>query len=497
MNATLRKNQREQVVALAIGCSLALAFIYIVLVLVGPAQADMGVQPILPGGSNIKPDEGTPIQMAAEKVELNVRPATELDDAVVARNPAEYGLPSSFDGSPGMYPAMADVIADFTMVNPTSEAVNMTAWFPMASALETEEWNLNPGEVVPSIQRFQVIIEGKPLEFNISELPNPKGEDKPPLPWASFPVTFPAGKETHVQISYVVPAWWSYEGLAMNLYYIFQTGAGWAGSIGTAELVLNLPYPASQETIWTMPEGGQLDGHQVRWTWKNLEPDPQDDFFVQLLLLNRWDELQAARAAVTANPRDGEAWLNLASTYSILTRGKHYSAARMLPGFGEIYQPLGVQAAQEALHLLPGDGRPHYELALLYASTLPENASREDLNPVMDELKIVEVLDPAFAPNIHDALEFMGAFWAVETTRAEASSMPKPSATTAPTLKPFPTPTSAPSAMPLPSANAIAAVTATAPAASGAGIQGTMLSLIAILVVLAIVVYLVLLRMRR
>jgi len=471
--------------------SLAMVSLSLSLPVPSPAWADMGVQPILPGGSSIQPGEETPIQMSTEKVVLNVRPATEADDKVVARNPAEYGLSGSFNGSPGMYPAIADVLADFTMVNPTNEAVSMTAWFPLASALETEEWNLNPGEVVPRIVRFQVLMDGKPLQYEVSELPNPKGEDKPPLPWASFPVTFPAGEETHVQFSYELPAWWSYEGLAMNLYYIFQTGSGWAGPIGKAELVVNLPYPASPETIWTMPEGGQSEGHQVRWIWENLEPGPEDDFFIQLLLLNRWDELQAARAAVTANPRDGEAWLNLASTYSMLTRGKHYSAARMLPGFGEIYQPLGVQAAQEALRLLPGDDRPHYELALLYTSALPENASGEDLKPVMDELKIVEELEPALAPTIHDALEFMGAFWVVETARAEASSMPEPSATTTPTLKPTLTLT------PMPSATPQSSPTVTTQAATRGSGQTMFLGILGVVIILAVAGYLIVKRLRR
>jgi hypothetical protein len=419
---------------------LVMGSILLILMVVSPVLADMGVQPILPGGSNIQPEGETPIQMASEKVVLNVRPATEVDDTVVIRNPAEYGLPGSFDGSPGMYPAVADVLADFTMVNPTNEAVSMTAWFPLASALETEEWNINPDEVVPRIERFQVILDGKPLEYTVHEMPNPKGEDKPPLPWVSFQVTFPAGEETHVQISYIVPTWWSYEGLTMNLYYVFQTGAGWAGPIGKAELLVNLPYPASAETIYEMPKGGQIEGHQVRWTWTDLEPGPQDDFFIKLLMLDRWDELQDARAAVAANPRDGESWLNLAYTYIMLTRGKAYSAARMLPGFGEIYQPLGVQAAEEALRLLPDDGRPHYELAILYASALPENASREDLQPVMDELKIVEAHEPALATNIHDAMDYLGVFWVVETARAEASSIPEPSATPHPIQKPTFTP---------------------------------------------------------
>jgi len=460
-------------------CGFVLVCILFSLLVPSSVLADMGVQPILPGGSSIKPEEETPIQMAAEKVVLNVRPATEVDDTVVKRNPEEYGLSWS-PYSPDMYPAMADVIADFTMVNPADETLSMTAWFPLASALETVEWDLLPDEIVPSIERFQVIVDGKPLDYSVSELPNPKGEDKPPLPWASFPIIFPAGEATHVQISYVLPAWWGYEGLTMSLYYIFQTGAGWAGPIGEAELVVNLPYPASTETIYAMPDGGQIEGHQVRWTWVAFEPGPQDDFFIQLMLLDRWDELQSARARVTVNPQDGEAWLNLASTYSMLTRGKHYSAAQMLPGFGETFQPLGVQAVQEALRLLPGDGRPHYELALLYASALPENATSEDLKPVMDELKIVEKLLPAYAPNVHDALDFMGAFWAVETARAEASSIPGLSATTAPTQGLIRASTPEPSMTPLP------LPTVTAPAATTGVGQGIILGIIAIVVVLVI-----------
>jgi len=127
----------------------------------------------------------------------------------------------------------------------------------------------------------------------------------------------------------------------------------------------------------------------------------------------------------------------------------------MLPGFGEIYQLIGVQAAEEALRLMPGDGRPHYELAILYASALPENASTEDLKPVMDELKIVEELEPALAPNIHDTMDFLGVFWALETARAEASLVPEPSATISPIQKTTPTlaqsSTLIPSATPQPS----------------------------------------------
>src|SRR3990170_1825670 len=57
-----------------------------------PVRADVGVQPILPDGSSIQPEVETPIQMASEKVVLNVRQATEWDGAAVKFNPMAYGL---------------------------------------------------------------------------------------------------------------------------------------------------------------------------------------------------------------------------------------------------------------------------------------------------------------------------------------------------------------------------------------------------------------------
>jgi len=432
-----------------LGCGLVLVCSLFGLLVASPARADVGVQPILPGGSSLMPEVETPVEMQAEKVTLNVRKATEADNAVVKLNPEAYGLQLV----PFWFSAVAEVQADFTMNNPASEAVSMTVWFPLASALESVEWQLSPEEIVPRIEGLQVKVDGQAVDLSVSEWPNPKGEDRPPLPWASFPVTFPAGKETIIQVSYILPAQRTVDYVGMRLYYIFQTGAGWAGPIGKAELVVNLPYPASAETIGAMPEGGHSEGQQVSWTWENLEPGPQDDFAIWLLLPERWDKLQSARAAVRANPEDGEARLNLADTYQRLTFWKYN---RVLPGFGETYQPLGVQAAQEALRLLPGDGRPHYALAMLYLVTLPENPSPEELQPVLDELKIVEDLSPALAPNVYDMLEYYintdpsaewiswSANWAAETATAALMQTPSTTPTKKPTLTLTPIPSTTP-----------------------------------------------------
>lgn len=224
----------------------------------------------------------------------------------------------------------------------------------------------------------------------------------------------------------------------MEFNYIFQTGAGWAGPIGSAELVVNLPYPASPKTIVSMPEGGKVNGQQVRWIWENLEPGPDDDFRISLMQPERWEALQADQVAVKARPKDGQAWLKLCKTYY----GLSYIRWHKIPGFGEVYAPLGLEACQEAAHLLPKsthsdglawldlcatyyrlsegetsdpllavqacqeaarllptDAAPHYGLAVLYLSKLSNNPSPAKLQPVLDELKIGQELEAAQPPS--------------------------------------------------------------------------------------------------
>ena len=64
-----------------------------------PVQADVGPRPILPGGSSLKPGEQTPIQMAAEVVTMNVRAATQADNALVKLNPGGTDITFSLSGT--------------------------------------------------------------------------------------------------------------------------------------------------------------------------------------------------------------------------------------------------------------------------------------------------------------------------------------------------------------------------------------------------------------
>jgi len=366
-------------------------------------RADIGPQPVLPGGSSIKPGEETPIQMVAEIVVMNVRTATEADNNLLKLNPHIYGF-----SQPSWYTVIADVEADFTMQNPTSESVRMTVWFPLASALENAGWSSGrPGEIAPRIETFQVSVGGNPLDYTVSKLPNPSGADKPPLPWASFPVTFPAQEETIIHVSYMLPLQPAHTGNEVALYYVFQTGAGWAGSIGQAELIVNLPYPASTETLAgkrktysrvishpilePLPSGAVLEGNQARWTWKDFEPGPENDFEIWLLRPGKWEELEAARAAVEAHPEDGQAWLDLASTYHSLSL--YWTNVYLL--FSPSYLQPCLEAYQKASELLPEHPAPHVALGLF---TLVPYLSEKDAPPeviqfVQGELQIARELE--------------------------------------------------------------------------------------------------------
>ena len=350
--------------------------------------------------------EETAIQMTSEVVTFNIRQATEADNKLVPLSPNYYG----FQHLPVWFPAVAEVIAEFTLKNPTSQSINMTVWYPLASVLDVVEWNLSSGEKIPRIEDFEAYIDGNPSNAMVSELANPKGADRPDLPWANFPVTFPAGKETVIQIRTRLPLQPSVSGIEMTLYNVFHTAAGWAGPIGQAELILNLPYPASTETLAgipsgtlkvppyyrpsqraDLPPGAVLEGNQARWTWKDLEPGPQDDFVLWLLQPDHWQELESARASVQANQADGQAWLNLGSTY--------YSLSSNGPGwptvFASIYLPQGIEAYRKSAGLLPGRSAPHAGLGLLTLELYmaDKNAPPEAIQTIQNELQTARELE--------------------------------------------------------------------------------------------------------
>ncbi len=388
---------------------LFLASLLLGLTLLTPARADVGVQPILPGGSSIEPDGQTPIVMAAEVITMNVRLATEADNAIVQLNPEAYGL----QFKPVWYKLVAEVQVEFTMYNPTAEVVSQTTWFPLASSLSSVNWELNPDEIVPRIASFAVHVNGNPLDYTTVELPNPQGTDKPLLPWASFPVSFVAGTNTSIHVSYLLPLPRAIKGSELALSYIFQTGAGWAGPIGKAELTVHLPYNASRpvEVIVRVdpshldlpyhisyPIGqdyhfGDPDDYTVHWSWENLEPTSQDDFFAWLIDPDLRQALEDSWDPIVADQENGQAYLIQGSRCLNIAIKAYNVPSIFFEGYWEMCQ----SAYMIAEYLLPDHPAPYIGLAsVLLAEIIANPEVFSDMIPqVRDQLEIAKELEQA------------------------------------------------------------------------------------------------------
>lgn len=364
---------------------LSLALLVVWLLGVTGVLADVGAVPIVPPGSGIQTLTDTPVQMQSELVRLDVRLAKEADLELFVVEPEN--IPYAME----WLPAVADVSAEFVMFNPSADDVTLTAWFPLAAGLEDTGFQ---GRISP----IEVEVAGEALPVSVVELPNPVAENLPAIPWASFPITFPAGEELVISVSYVLPPQLTPgDSIGMRFAYIFQSGASWAGPIGKAELVVSLPFEATAETVGEMPPGGEIDGDTLRWTWLELEPTAEDDFSLRTLQPTRWQEIKAKRLPLQTNPQNGQNWLALGKAYRLVV----YSKGPLLDkNFGAYYQPLAVAAFQKASELLPENAEAHVGLADMYLAAIYRStqANLDGLQKVLDELALAEQLESQRPP---------------------------------------------------------------------------------------------------
>ena len=474
-------HKRQSLVFLISG--LLLLSIILGLKMTSPARADVGIRPILPGGSNIVPAEETPIQMVTEVVTMNVRLATEADNAIIELNPEAYG----FQSDSVWYKLIAEVQADFSMWNTTASDVSLITRFPLASSLSSVNWELNANEIVPRIASFEVQVDGTSLDYTIIELPNPEGANKPLLPWASFPVIFPAKTHTSIHVSYSVPLAPSDRGTELALYYTFQTGEGWSGPFSGAELIVNLPYPSPrlEEAIVRVdpahvdqpyhvsyPIGQDFnfldpDARHVHWTWVPIKLTPRDDFFAWLIDPGIRQELEDTMTAAFSDMTNGQALLVSANMCRDVAVKKNNYPSIFYDGYFEMCQA----AYMIAEYLIPDHPAPYIGLASIeLAGVIWDPIALSDMIPqVQNQLDFARELaqaHPEWANEgdltigmVEDALSIYSANVAITAqiyatgtacvNQTEAATLVIPPSMT-PFTKPSLTPTVIPSASPKP-----------------------------------------------
>lgn len=301
-------------------------------------RADVAPPANPPGANPEAGAEGTQVRMMAETVLIEVQPGASANDL-----------------------GQAKVTADFTMRNLGSETESMAVRFPLS---------INDGfGRFPEIRSLQIKVNGRTVSTRRVMQADPlyAYED---VPWAEFDVTFPAGQDVLIQVTYGVDGTGEYPFVSYR--YIFHTGEGWKDTIGRADLIVRLPYEANPQNVifdettgWSMTiPGGRMTGNEIRWRFDDLEPTSENDFEISLVMPSVWQKALNERRNVENNPNDGEAWGRLGKLYKemfFFRRGFRHDA-----GGQELYR-LSVEAYERAVTLLPDDGLWHAGFADLLA----------------------------------------------------------------------------------------------------------------------------------
>jgi hypothetical protein len=322
-------------------CFIALLFVLLAFPL--NVRADVA-PPIYPPGSNPQPGtEVTQVRMAAETVLIDVQKDT-----------TPQGL------------GRARVTADFSMRNLGAADESIAVRFPISG-------NDGRGEY-PEIGNLAITVDGQRVQYRRANYPDLQHWNDEDVPWAEFDVTFPAGENVSIQVAYDLGGSGYYPFSAF--YYILETGAGWKDTIGSADVILRLPYEASPQNVildleigWaTTTPGGVFQGNEVRWHFENFEPgqnQPVQNMEFALVAPSAWQTVLTARENVAKHPNDGEAWGVLAKAYKqafLMSKGYREDA-----GGQELYR-LSVEAYEKCLSLKPDDAQWHAGFADLLAN---------------------------------------------------------------------------------------------------------------------------------
>ena len=392
-----------------------------------PAWADVA-PPSQPPGTNIAPgSETTQVRMAAETVVL----------AVQKRTPA---------GSLGQ----ALVTAKFQMHNLGSADERMDVRFPLTF------WNgeSNGFFKYPEIADLKVKVNGGPVPTHRVTMPNDYDPQGPGVPWAAFAVNFPAGKDVAIEVDYTSEAFG--EGANVAYRYILETGAGWKDTIGSADLVVRLPYEANNQNVVvgqqtgfseTTP-GGAFSGNEVRWHYDALEPSRENNLEVTLVTPDAWQKVLDGRAATQKKPNDGEAWGQLGKAYKEIIGLR--KGVREDDGGKQMYA-LGLAAYQKSVELLPKDALWH----LGYADMLWQHyfwvthwtsSDTTDLVQALKELKTSLALSPN-EQRTHDLLDAIAGTFP-DAVQPNGSGYDFPGLTATPKVDVYVPPTETPTEAP-------------------------------------------------
>ena len=311
-------------------------FVLLAVMTAKPVRADVAPPETVPG-SNVNPEsESTQVRMVAETVILTVS-----ED------------PANADHS------TAETRAVFTMRNLGTEPETMDVRFPLSFFNGTSD---GFGRF-PEIEGIDVRVDGKRVATRNEVQPFLEGafsfREREDIPWSIFEVTFPPDQDVVIEVVYTVQGFGYYPYDVFK--YVLETGAGWNGTIGSAEIVLRLPYEASEQNVWVEDvigyspptPGGVFSGNEVRWKFEELEPTFENNLEFVIVTPSLWQKVLTEDANITRNRNDGEAWGRLGKAYKEIIMMSHGNLRSDPVGQGMF--ELSRSAYETCLGILPED----------------------------------------------------------------------------------------------------------------------------------------------
>ena len=345
--------------------------------------------PEQPPGSNVVPEEeNTQVQMVSETVIFDIQNAPYNRKG----NEAHANLVDDW----------AKVTATFYMKNQGNETEKMEVRFPL-----TQPYGMGDGFFnYPEIENVFVTIDGEQASTSkvTTRVPELGGEYH--IEWAAFGASFPPSQEVIIEVKYDVQAT-GYSPLS-TFNYIFETGHGWKDEIGTADLIIRLPYEANEENFvsgeyYQTTGGFTIQGNEIHWSFFNMEPTRADNLYATLVQGSVWREVLAANDDLETKSEIGDAWGRLARAYKLaILENKGW--LRSDHG-GILLLEKSIKAYENALSFSPNTARWHAGFAeLMWAYTLWDNPKDPDiLLRVAEECHRALELDP----NNQQALEVL------------------------------------------------------------------------------------------
>ncbi len=313
-----------------------------------PVLADVA-PPEPPSGTAPEPgNEITNVRMMSETVLININADNPLDDG------------------------NGKVTATFTMRNLGDTDEQMDVRFPLD---QTTRWGGLCKDIFPQFSpitdlRVKVNDLFVSTQKTYETITIPTIEEPHPtitIPcWENFPVSFPVAKDVVIEVTYTTEPY-QFADASYIYAYILETGTGWKDTIGTADIIFQLPYELNDSNFYScQPQDCMLSGNKIQWHYEDFEPT--SNISASLLPPPLWQKIELEKKNTLRNPNDGEAWGRLAKAYKESIKERR--------GFRSVegYQ-LSKEAYEKAIALLPNDADWHYG----YADLLCWNADWENI----------------------------------------------------------------------------------------------------------------------